>query len=168
MAQTFRYWLLSFLRQRGELDIATFATFQNFKEKYKAKIFLIFSREEGLLVEQLRGQGIVVYHDELEAPYKSGCVAMSRCMPYIYDYLGVEKPEALSLSEEAYCPVTKREHDVLELLAQGQTLKEVAYSMGISKNTVVSHQRSLYLKTGCRNVIQLVLYAIQQTKNLPV
>lgn len=44
--------------------------------------------------------------------------------------------------------ISKREFAVLELLAQGQTNKEIARSLAISPNTVKTHVARLYEKLG--------------------
>ena len=54
---------------------------------------------------------------------------------------------------------TKREREVLELFARGMSVKEVAYSLQISKYTVATHQRNLYLKTNSHSLQQLTLFA---------
>jgi DNA-binding CsgD family transcriptional regulator len=59
--------------------------------------------------------------------------------------------------------LTQRENQILHLIAQGGSLKEISYELGISQHTVVAHKRSIYLKTGTRSVQQLTLYAVLHT-----
>jgi DNA-binding CsgD family transcriptional regulator len=51
---------------------------------------------------------------------------------------------------------TVRENDLALALAQGYTTQQVAESLGISVNTVKTHLRGIFEKTGCRNQSQLV------------
>jgi DNA-binding NarL/FixJ family response regulator len=54
--------------------------------------------------------------------------------------------------------VTGRERDVLRLLAEGRTNREIATVLGISPNTVKEHVRSLFRKLEARNRTQAVQF----------
>lgn len=56
---------------------------------------------------------------------------------------------------------SKRELDVLELLCDGCTTTEIAGKLFISPRTVETHKQSLLEKTGSRNSLELVLYALR-------
>jgi DNA-binding NarL/FixJ family response regulator len=58
--------------------------------------------------------------------------------------------------------ITKRETSVLTLLAQGQSNKEIARSMGISPNTVKTHMAHLYEKLDVSKRVN----AVQKAKAL--
>lgn len=58
--------------------------------------------------------------------------------------------------------LTKREQEVLRLLACGLTTKEIAESMGVSAITARNHVTNLLAKLGARNRLQAVIYASQQ------
>jgi DNA-binding NarL/FixJ family response regulator len=53
-----------------------------------------------------------------------------------------------------------REREVLERIACGEAVKQIAYSMGISQHTVITYKRNLYMKTGARSLQQLAIYAV--------
>lgn len=57
--------------------------------------------------------------------------------------------------------LTKREQDVLQLLASGFSAKEVAKSLAITARTVESHIDRVRLKTRTRNRTHMVAQAIQ-------
>jgi len=48
------------------------------------------------------------------------------------------------------CMLSKRERDVLRLLAKGCTYKQVSERLGISAHTVASHVKNCYRKLGAR------------------
>ncbi len=52
--------------------------------------------------------------------------------------------------------LTKREIDVLKLITEGYTNEQIAEKMFISKNTVKSHIKNIYLKLDVKNRIQVV------------
>lgn len=57
--------------------------------------------------------------------------------------------------------ITEREMEVLTLICQEYTSKEIADKLFISARTVEGHRRSLQDKTGARNLVGLVLYAVK-------
>lgn len=53
-------------------------------------------------------------------------------------------------------PLTKREVEVLLLLAEGKMYKEVAIRLGITMETVKKHTRHIYLKLKVQNRMEAV------------
>lgn len=66
---------------------------------------------------------------------------------------------ALQPSEMTEGQVTERELEVLKLLAQELTSKQIAEKLFISERTVETHRKNLMRKTGANNAIGLVRYA---------
>ncbi|GIV31746.1 MAG: DNA-binding response regulator [Saprospiraceae bacterium] len=66
-------------------------------------------------------------------------------------------------SSQRFVPVelTKREKEVLELITQELSNQEIAERLFISVRTVEVHKRNLIEKTGSKNIVGLVLYAIE-------
>lgn len=58
--------------------------------------------------------------------------------------------------------LTPREREMLRLLAEGNTPKEIATAFGVSVKTVSSHRRSIMLKLGIGNTAGLIKYAIRE------
>jgi len=57
--------------------------------------------------------------------------------------------------------LTQREIDVLRLVCQQLTSKEIGEKLYISKKTVETHKSNLLSKTGARNIAGLIIYATQ-------
>jgi DNA-binding NarL/FixJ family response regulator len=57
--------------------------------------------------------------------------------------------------------LTKREHEVLELVATGKSNQEVADELFISIKTVETHKTNILEKLGLKNTAELVRYAIK-------
>jgi len=53
--------------------------------------------------------------------------------------------------------LSPREREVLWLFSEGKSAKEVSYQLVISTNTVASHRKSLYLKSGTNSIQQLIV-----------
>jgi DNA-binding NarL/FixJ family response regulator len=58
-------------------------------------------------------------------------------------------------------PLTEREVDVLRLLAQGQSNKEIAYSLSIGEKTVKTHVSNILTKLGVASRTQAALHAVR-------
>ncbi len=54
-----------------------------------------------------------------------------------------------------------REMEVLELLAEGLSNKEIGERMFVSERTVVGHKSNLMAKTNCKNTVALLAFAIR-------
>lgn len=59
-------------------------------------------------------------------------------------------------------PLTAREHEVLQLVAEGNTTKEVAALLGVSVKTADSHRSRIMEKLDIHDTAGLVRYAIRQ------
>jgi DNA-binding NarL/FixJ family response regulator len=59
-------------------------------------------------------------------------------------------------------PLTPREREVLQLVAEGKTTKDIAGLLGLSVKTVESHRTRLMEKLGIRQTAGLVRYAIRR------
>lgn len=70
-----------------------------------------------------------------------------------------EIEELLLLPPEDY-QLSEREQEVLELVAQGLSSKEVAERLKIAVNTVNTHRKSITRKTGIKSVAGLAVYAM--------
>jgi DNA-binding NarL/FixJ family response regulator len=57
--------------------------------------------------------------------------------------------------------LTKREHEILNLVASGKSNKELAESLFISIKTVETHKTNILEKLGLKNTTELVKYAIK-------
>jgi two-component system, NarL family, invasion response regulator UvrY len=52
--------------------------------------------------------------------------------------------------------LTEREFEVLQLLAQGRSIKDIAESMGLNPKTVANHQSAIKSKLGADTAIDLL------------
>jgi two-component system, NarL family, response regulator NreC len=75
------------------------------------------------------------------------------------DYMRVLKQQGLS---DTFDLLTVREKEVLQLLAEGRTNKEVATLLDVSPYTVESHRTNLMQKLNVHNTAEIVLYAVRK------
>ncbi|MEJ2709578.1 MAG: response regulator transcription factor [Anaerolineales bacterium] len=71
-------------------------------------------------------------------------------------------PDPSSEKEEVIDELTPREIDILELVVEGKTNKEISSELVISENTVKIHIRNILEKLHLQNRIQAAVYAVRQ------
>ena len=88
-------------------------------------------------------------------------------MELVYDIMQLSRDlEKHAVIEEKLLTPTEdyqlsdREQDVLELVAQGMSSKEIANRLNIAVNTVNTHRKSITRKTGIKSVAGLTVYAM--------
>jgi DNA-binding NarL/FixJ family response regulator len=59
-------------------------------------------------------------------------------------------------------PLTPRELEVVKLIAEAHTNKQIAETLKLSEKTVESHRSNLFSKLGIRDRVELVRYAIRR------
>jgi DNA-binding NarL/FixJ family response regulator/anti-sigma regulatory factor (Ser/Thr protein kinase) len=97
----------------------------------------------------------------------NACRAAMRGQPYLYaaavvallrdflrhgEYVGAPPTD----------PLTRRERQVLTLIAGSHTGREIADTLGISEKTVARHRANILLKLGLRDRVALTRYAIRR------
>lgn len=58
--------------------------------------------------------------------------------------------------------ISSRECEVLQLLAEGNNTKEIAFRLDISTKTVETHRKQIMTKLGIRSVAELTKYAVRE------
>jgi two-component system, NarL family, response regulator NreC len=75
---------------------------------------------------------------------------------------GIVVEAYLTLSDTPSDPLTPRERQVLQLVAEGRKTREIAELLGVSVKTAESHRVRIMGKLGIRQTAGLVRYAIRQ------
>jgi DNA-binding CsgD family transcriptional regulator len=75
----------------------------------------------------------------------------------IKNAISSENPANASVSENI---LSDREVDVLRLIAEGLSNKEIACKLNISINTVITHRKNISQKTGIKSASGLTIYAV--------
>jgi two-component system response regulator NreC len=64
--------------------------------------------------------------------------------------------------QDSYDLLTEREKEVLQLLAEGKSNKEIASMLNLSTNTVETHRTRLMQKLNLHSSAEIVLYAVRK------
>jgi DNA-binding NarL/FixJ family response regulator len=77
-------------------------------------------------------------------------------------YLSFEAGQTLSRTKNNNIVITRREKEVLGLIAEGMTNNEIATKLFLSSTTVDTHRKNLLAKLDVKNTAALVRIAIRQ------
>lgn len=69
--------------------------------------------------------------------------------------------EMFGEEEQFFAPLSPREMEILELVIQGMSNREIAYDLGISHQTVKNHMTSILSKLGVTDRTQAAVYALR-------
>jgi two-component system response regulator NreC len=64
--------------------------------------------------------------------------------------------------DDSYDLLTDREREILQLVAEGKSNKEIAGVLNISSTTVETHRAHILQKLGLHSVPDLILYAVRK------
>lgn len=103
--------------------------------------------------------------DELEQAIRSAISGRRFISPQLSDILADQllHPGSAGVSSD----LAPREREVLQLLAEGRSSKEVARALHISSRTVETHRRNIMAKLNLHSVAELTRYAIREGIILP-
>ena len=89
----------------------------------------------------------------------SGNVLSPRVIQNLFE--DQEASNASSNGRRSEYSLTQREHDILELLAEGQSNREIAGRLYLSEKTVKAHLAAIFRKLGVTNRTQAAMMAVQ-------
>jgi two-component system response regulator NreC len=147
-------------------DLDGIAVTRQLKPQYPDLRILILTvhEDEAMLREAIRAgaSGYIVKHAaeaELIAAIKTVRRGDLYVDPAMLRVLLVESPRPRTEQPASPDPLTPRETDVLKLIVQGYTNRQVGEELGISVRTVEGHRANLLEKLGLRSRVELVRYA---------
>lgn len=143
--------------------IQTLQVLRQNKNKTKVLILTIHNEIEYLLKVVEIGVNGYVLKDSESSVLKRAITAVFEGETYIEPSLTPLLKERLeklhSQSEDEV--LTRREIEVLKLLAEGLFNKEIAYKLSISEKTVKNHVSNIFKKIGVSDRTQAAVYAIR-------
>jgi two-component system response regulator NreC len=116
--------------------------------KAGAKAYLLKDSAEGDLIEAIKSV------DEGKTFFSAEITRM-----LVEDYVRELKTRGV---EDTYELLTSREREVLQLLVEGKSNKEIAASLSLSPYTVETHRRNLQEKLNLHSFAELILYAVRK------
>jgi DNA-binding NarL/FixJ family response regulator len=92
--------------------------------------------------------------------HRGGSYLSPRLLTRLVDGFRVQGRNAMN--QPRFGTLTKREREILKMLAEGKSVKEIASGFDLSVKTVEAHKFNLMRKLDIHNKAQLVQYAIQK------
>jgi DNA-binding NarL/FixJ family response regulator len=126
-------------------------------------VMLTMHTEDEYVVKALQmGAGCYVVKSQAGAELVRAIEAALRGRTYLSPGISHTLADAVSSGIEiGIDPLTAREREVLQLISEGNTTKEVASTLGISVKTAGTHRTSIMRKLGVHETAGLVRYAIR-------
>ena len=146
------------------------ATRQIVKKAPRTRVLVLTMHDTNPLIQQVvkaGARGYVLKSDvasdlvsAVDALCRDQTFFTSKVSQIILDrYVG--KPASAEGAPDSDSPLTPREREVVQLLAEGKSSKEVAAVLGISVKTAETHRINLMRKLDCHSVAEVVRYAVR-------
>lgn len=132
------------------------------------KIIVIGNYYDVITIRKLFGKGIKCYLDK-ESGYEEFIKAiktLSNNEIYVCEYAKEMMINFISEEQQKQKynfkdPLTKREMEILKLICNGLSSKDICQQLFISINTVETHRKRILMKLNVKNSVGVVKYAIE-------
>lgn len=146
------------------------ATRQIVKKAPRTRVLVLTMHDTNPLIQQVVKAGArgYVLKSDVASDLVSAVDALCRDQTFFTSKVSliildryVGKFDGVAGAPDADSPLTPREREVVQLLAEGKSSKEVAAVLGISVKTAETHRINLMRKLDCHSVAEVVRYAVR-------
>jgi DNA-binding NarL/FixJ family response regulator len=146
------------------------ATRQIRKLSPHTEILILTMHDSELLVQEVLEAGAHGYilKDDADRNLIAAVDALRRHKPFLSPRVSDAVSKAVQPSGEGFARqrvtrsrLTPREREIVQLLAEGKSNKEVAVVLGISVKTAETHRANIMLKLNFHSITELVRYALR-------
>jgi DNA-binding NarL/FixJ family response regulator len=139
-------------------------------------IMLLESRERDLVLDAFRcGAHGVIFRDErletlgkcIHAVHAGQVWASSEHLGYLLDSLTHAMPLRLQ-NARGVDLLSKREEEVVRLVSEGLTNREISVQLGLSEHTIRNYLFKVFDRLGVSSRVELVLYCLQRKQKDPL
>ena len=139
------------------------------KSPRTAVVILSMHQDESYILRSLKaGAKGYLLKDSLRADVIEAIRAVAQGRSFLTRKIGrmlqedyVRQLESRGL-DDTYDLLTDREREILQLVAEGRTNKEVARLLNVSLTTVETHRTHILQKLGLHSVPELIIYAVRK------
>lgn len=89
------------------------------------------------------------------------CMSVAKDIADVYPDSAVKASRKLDRSGDTFSILTARQREILQLIAEGNTTKEIASKLDLSIKTVETHRSQIMDRLNIRDIAGLVRYAIR-------
>jgi len=137
------------------------ATRQILRVRPEIAVLMLSMHSEEMWVRQLIGAGVRGYILKNALDLDLGSAIRQAATGELV--LGVPLPEPRAPKNGRHCGLTPRELEILQLIVNGQSNREIAALLSLSDNTVSVHRANIMNELGVHKTAELVVYAIRNT-----
>lgn len=142
------------------------ATRQIRKASPQTEILILTMHDSEHMIQGVLDAGAHGYilKDDADRNLLAAVDSLRRHKPYLSSRVSVAAAAAQPTSSSTERParrLTPREREIVQLLAEGKTNKEIATYLNISVKTVETHRANIMLKMNFHSVTELVRYAVK-------
>ena len=146
------------------------ATRQIRKLSPHTEILILTMHDSELLVQEVLEAGAHGYilKDDADRNLIAAVDALRRHKPFLSPRVSDAVSKAVQPSGDCFAPrrvsrsrLTPREREIVQLLAEGKSNKEIAVVLGISVKTAETHRANIMLKLNFHSITELVRYALR-------
>ncbi len=147
---------------------------QMIKNDARAKILILTQHESDPLIREVLdagARGYVLKSDAsrdlitaVNAVRSNKTFFTAKVAQIVLDGYLDKKPKKLATDErkdEARSRLTPRQREIVQLLAEGKSSKEVAVALGLSVKTAETHRANIMRRLDCHSISELVRYAVR-------
>jgi DNA-binding NarL/FixJ family response regulator len=141
-----------------------------------AAIMMIPACDRDLIIDAFRGGARGIFC-RFEAPkLLSKCIrtvhggqiwANNQNLIFLLEYLTQLKPLRLVKSGGGMRLLTPREAEVVHLLTEGMSTREISHKLGVTEHTIRNYLSNTYEKLGVSSRVELALYAVTREDMVP-
>jgi two-component system nitrate/nitrite response regulator NarL len=136
-----------------------------------AAIMMIPISERDLVIDAFRGGARGVFCRVQSIKELSKCIrrvregqiwANNHNLDYVLKFLTEQKPLRLVKSGGGLLQLTNREAQLVQLLAEGMSTREISQKLDVTEHTVRNYLSNIYDKLGVSSRVELALYAVSR------
>jgi DNA-binding NarL/FixJ family response regulator len=136
----------------------------------ETEVLILTMHESEEMVHKVRDAGALGYlvKDAADTTLLTAVDSLRRHKPYAstrvaqsFARAGRQAGASGELQERARGRLTAREREIVQLLAEGKSNKEVAGVLGISVRTAETHRANIMLKLDLHSIVELVHFAVR-------
>jgi DNA-binding NarL/FixJ family response regulator len=147
------------------------ATRQMLKNDPETKVLILTMHESDPLIREVLDAGARGYLlksdagkdlvSAVEAIRRNKTYFTARVAQMVLDGYLDKKPRAQADADVPASRLTPRQREIVQLLAEGKSSKEVAVALNLSVKTAETHRANIMRRLNCHSVSELVRYAIR-------
>jgi two-component system, NarL family, invasion response regulator UvrY len=127
-------------------------------ERPQLRVLMFSMHDDAIFSSRAMQAGALGYLSKASAPevLLQAILAVARGERYVSPDVAANMARSASSSGQSGLEtLTPREFEVLRLLVQGETLRDIGERLGLSEKTVANHQSAIREKLGAKNGMQL-------------